>query len=68
MKEYLLDARGVHTYRFWRGVAMVAVAATLLVIGFGAGVATMWVFGPELRHLVAPAPGQRVLRPRCTGR
>lgn len=59
MKEYLLDARGVHTYRFWRGVAMVAVATTtLLVIGFGAGVATMWVFGPELRHLVAPAlPG-----------
>jgi len=58
MQEYQIDTRHGLTFYVLRGVALVAVAAALVLLGFGAGVATMWTLGPEIRLAVAGlAPG-----------
>jgi len=53
MEQYRRDASSRTVSHFFRGMALVAAAAALVLVGFGAGVATMWVLGPNLRQVAA---------------
>lgn len=40
---------------FWRGLLILLILASLLLAGFGGGMASMWFFGPEIRQFVRTA-------------
>lgn len=53
-----LDRYGILPDRhktFWQSVVLLLAALALLVTGFGAGMATMWLVGPRLRRATADA-------------
>ncbi|MFO7917004.1 MAG: S41 family peptidase [Anaerolineae bacterium] len=37
---------------FWRALLILVILASLLLAGFGGGMASMWFFGPEIRQFV----------------
>ncbi|MFP3895655.1 MAG: S41 family peptidase [Anaerolineales bacterium] len=49
------DSREENGLGFWRGLLILLILVSLLLAGFGGGVASMWFFGPEIRQFVRSA-------------